>query len=371
MLRIAKDCEKQGHSVTIYTGEWRGDFPSNIQVRILPSTGWLNHQRHRSLIKAMHAEITNNPVDAVIGFNRMSGLDVYYAADPCFIARAYEEKNCFYRLSSRFRFFRDCEEAVFSSQGKCHILLLTTHDKDTFQHWYHTQEERLTVLPPNITLDKFEGKDKLHCRTYLRQQFNLPENAKVVLTVGSAYIRKGVDRVLEALASLPAEQRVNTWLIAIGEYESNNTFARDAEKLGITSQVIQAGGRADVAELMLGADLLAHPARSELAGLVITEAITAGLPVLVTANCGYAQHVANADAGIVVDTPFQQKNFNQYLLEMIVPSKQHAWSANGIRYAKNLMEENAGNTEANIIISIAERNLNSNKSQLGLSMVGA
>lgn len=357
MLRIAEDCVKQGHSVTIYTGEWRGDLPQNIHVKILPSSGWLNHQRHRSLIKAMHAEVANNPVDAVVGFNRMAGLDVYYAADPCFIERAYEDRSWFYRLSSRYRFFRNCEKAVFSRQSRCHILLLTQHDKDTFQHWYHTQEERLIVLPPNIAMHKFEGKDKLHCRTYLRQQFSIPVNAKVVLTVGSAYIRKGVDRVLVAIASLPPQERKNTWLIAIGEYESNNTFARDAEKLCITNQVIQVGGRPDVADLMIGADLLAHPARSELAGLVITEAITAGLPVLVTANCGYAQHVEKADAGIVTQLPFRQEIFNQQFLEMLTSSKQELWPQNAIQYVKKLLDENADKSEAKIIISIAERNM--------------
>ena len=114
MLRIAKDCAALGHNVTIYTGEWNGDVPGNIEVKVLPSTGWLNHQRHRSLIKAMHAHIAKQPVDAIVGFNRMSGLDIYYAADPCFIARAYEEKSWLYRLSSRVRFFRDFVDAVFS-----------------------------------------------------------------------------------------------------------------------------------------------------------------------------------------------------------------------------------------------------------------
>lgn len=364
MLRIAKDCIAQGHAVTIYTGEWRGERPSDIEVVILPSTGWLNHQRHRSLIKAMQACIAKSPVDAVIGFNRMAGLDVYYAADPCFIARAYEERSWFYRLSSRFQFFRDCEEAVFSAVGKCHILLLTERDKQEFQRWYHTPEQRLHILPPHIELGKFKTHDRVYCRQYLRQQFNLPDHAFVVLTVGSAYIRKGVDRVLYALAALPEAIKQNTWLLAVGEYESNNKFVQDAEKLGIQGQVIQASGRPDVADLMVGADLLAHPARSELAGLVITEALTAGLPVLVTANCGYAQHVAVATAGIVVDVPFQQDAFNQQFLSAITSTQLPMWSQNGMQYAQKLVSEKVAATEANIISTIAQQNSLKSQSQV-------
>jgi len=54
MLRIAHDCALVGHEVTIYTGEWRGEMPgAGIQVQVLPSSGWLNHQKHQSLIHAM------------------------------------------------------------------------------------------------------------------------------------------------------------------------------------------------------------------------------------------------------------------------------------------------------------------------------
>ena len=161
MLRIANDCARLGHTVTIYTGEWRGGKPQeNVQLRVLPSKGLQNHQRHQSLINAMHAALKLDPVDFVVGFNRMPELDAYYAADPCFIARSYQEKFWLYRWSARFRFFRDCEDAVFSKQSNCQILLLTSRDKLEFQQWYQTSDTRLHVLPPNIPVDKFKNKDR-------------------------------------------------------------------------------------------------------------------------------------------------------------------------------------------------------------------
>lgn len=88
MLRIAKDLIALGHKVTIFTGEWCGDLPHNIPVKILPVRGILNHQRYQYLINQMQSAIKNQAFDLVIGFNRMSQLDVYFAADPCFVARA-------------------------------------------------------------------------------------------------------------------------------------------------------------------------------------------------------------------------------------------------------------------------------------------
>ena len=355
MLRIAEDCVSQGHEVTIYTGQWRGDKPKGkINVEILPSKGLLNHQRHQSLIEAMHEAIQKDPVDLVVGFNRMPNLDVYFAADPCFLARAFEEKNCLYRLTSRYRFFRDCEKSVFGTQTDCQILSLTQRDQSVFQHWYQTPSNRFHMIPPNIPVDKFAGKKQAQCRTYLRAQFGLPSAANVILTVGSAYLRKGVDRAVVALSSLPEALRKNTWLIAIGEHESGGRFLQDAKKLGVADQCILAGGRSDVAELMLGANLLAHPARSELAGLVIIEAMTAGLPVLVTDICGYAHHVKDANAGVLVGTPFQQSALNSALFEMLTTSSDH-WSKNALKYTTKLMHSNPPQFEASFLIATAKK----------------
>jgi UDP-glucose:(heptosyl)LPS alpha-1,3-glucosyltransferase len=42
-----------------------------------------------------------------------------------------------------------------------------------------------------------------------------------------------------------------------------------------------------------------------------------GLPVITTENSGFAWHVNNAEAGIVVDYPFEQKQLTQAVLELL------------------------------------------------------
>ncbi|ACT48639.1 glycosyltransferase family 4 protein [Methylotenera mobilis] len=355
MLRIAHDCVAAGHEVTIYTGEWRGDMPdARIRVEILPSRGWLNHQRHQSLIQAMQQKLQQQPVDLVVGFNRMAGLDVYYAADPCFVQRAHEERSWFYRMTGRYRFFAAAEEAVMGVNSTCQILLLTEREKLSFQQWYATPDARFHLLPPSIPADKFANKDREQCRSYARQQFSLPADANIVLTVGSAFIRKGVDRVIDAMAALPKDLQDKTWLVAIGEYESNSNIAAYCEKRSIAHRCLPVGGRADVADLMLGADVFAHPARSELAGLVLIEAMTAGLPVLVTDVCGYAPHIAQADAGVVLPAPYTQAEMNRALMQMLQSQQQATWRDNGMRYTNNIKNTSSDSAEADYIIALAQ-----------------
>lgn len=356
MLRIAHDCVAAGHEVTIYTGEWRGDKPdARIHVEILPSRGWLNHQRYQSLIKAMQKAVEKNPVDLVVGFNRMAGLDVYYAADPCYIEKAHEERSWLYRLTGRYSFFAAAEKAVMGEESNCKILLLTEREKYSFQHWYNTPNDRFHLLPPNIPLEKFANKNREHCREYVREEFGLPHDANVVLTVGSAFVRKGVDRTIDAIAALPESLRLKTWLIAVGEYESNSNMLTYCERLGVTHHCIQAGGRSDVAELMMGADVLAHPARSELAGIVLIEAMSAGLPILVTDVCGYAPRVAEAQAGIVLPSPYTQEDMNHGLLMMLEPSRQISWRVSGQIYVRHIKDTSSATAEADYMIAYANQ----------------
>lgn len=362
MLRIAQDCVNAGHEVTIYTGEWRGDQPdARIQVQILPSSGWLNHQRHQLLIHNMQQALAQAPVDLVVGFNRMVGLDVYYAADPCFVQRAHEERSWFYRnmplVRGRYRFFAAAEKAVMGVQSPCQILLLTEREKHSFQQWYGTPDSRFHLLPPSIPAAKFANKHREQCRAYARQQFNLPAYANIVLTVGSAFMRKGVDRAIDAIAALPKALQDVTWLIAIGEYESNSNIEVYCQKRGISHRCIHVGGRSDVADLMVGADVLAHPARSELAGIVLIEAMTAGLPLLVTDVCGYAPHIAQANAGVVLASPFSQTTMSSALESMLQSDQKTAWQTNGEQYTRHIKNTTSATAEADYLIALATKKL--------------
>jgi UDP-glucose:(heptosyl)LPS alpha-1,3-glucosyltransferase len=115
------------------------------------------------------------------------------------------------------------------------------------------------------------------------------------------------------------------------------------------------GGRADVADLMVGADVFAHPARSELAGIVLIEAMTAGLPVLVTDVCGYAPRIAEANAGVVLPSPYQQAEMNGALAMMLQSPQQSRWQANGQAYTTHIKNTSSASAEADYIVSYAHQ----------------
>lgn len=94
------------------------------------------------------------------------------------------------------------------------------------------------------------------------------------------------------------------------------------------------GGRPDVLRFYVAADLLLHPAYFEAAGMVLLEALVAGLPILVTAHCGYAPYIENAQAGLLISHPFQQAELNAKLSSALNQQQLHTWKANALAYTK-------------------------------------
>lgn len=360
MLRIACELVKQGHRVEIFTISWEGKLPDGaISVHVLPVPGLFNYQRYQRFIALAHGRIAMaaqaaKPFDLILGFNRMHGLDVYFDADPCFIERAHRQRSFLYRLTPRYRWFAECERVIFSTQSNCDILLLSNREKIDFQRWYHTPDERFHFIPPFLSRERMALHDRAQMRAYLRDAFGFQADDFVFLLVGSGFYMKGLDRAIKALAALPPELRSKTRLVAVGQ-DNPKPFQRMARKLGVAANLHISKGRADIPQLMQGADVYVHPAYRENTGLVILEALAAGLPALVTESCGYAYHVQEADAGSVAAMPFDQRNFDELFRMMRISDQKSSWGNNGREYALKIMDANDGSAEADILIKLAMR----------------
>ena len=333
-MRIALECQQRGHTIRVYTLIWEGEIPDGFDVRIGPVKAFSNHHRNEKFHRWLQADMQQQPVDRVIGFNKMSGLDFYYAADGCYEDKAQTLRNPLYRYSNRYKYFAGYERAVFAPESSTQILMISEVQQPLFIKHYQTQTERFHLLPPGIARDRQAPSNAAEIRAAFRAEFNLPDDHYLLLQVGSGFKTKGLDRTLKALASLPTEQRQRTQLIVIGQ-DDPKSFIVQAAALGVSKQVTIFKGRSDIPRFLLGADLLMHPAYNENTGTVLLEALVSGLPVLVTDICGYAHYIEEAACGQVINTPFQQKQLDQALSAALADSELRAgWSVNALNYAK-------------------------------------
>lgn len=300
MLAMAGCCAARGHQVSIYTQSWDGEKPEAIPVVEIPVYALTNHGRAIAFVKKFQLQIAQDPVDLVVGFNKMPGLDIYYAADVCFAQKAFEERSWLYRLSGRSCHYLALEKAVFELHSKTQVLIISPAQIPSFQRYYQTPDERLHLLPPGIKRDRIMPADYAEQRIALRQSYGLGEDDYVLLMVGSDFRRKGVARSIRALAALPDDLRKRTGLWVAGQ-DNPHACVKLAQELGVGDKLKILGARDDIPQLMWSADLFLHPAHSEAAGAVLLEAMVAGLPVIATSVCGYAHFISQAQMGSLLN----------------------------------------------------------------------
>lgn len=332
-MRIAQVCQQRGHRIRVYTLIWEGEVPEGFEVLVAPVKAFSNHRRNEKFTAWLQADLAKRPVDRVVGFNKMPGLDVYYAADPCFEDKAQTLRNPLYRFGPRYRHFAEYERAVFSPASRTQILMISEVQQPLFMQHYRTPAERFHLLPPGIAADRRAPPNAAEMRREFRREFNLTDDQLLLVQIGSGFKTKGLDRSLKALASLPSTLRQRTRLMVIGQ-DDPTPFKLQVKALGIGEQVSFLKGRSDIPRFLLGADLLIHPAYNENTGTVLLEALVAGLPVLVTDVCGYAHYIEEADCGRVLPGPFSQTDLDQTLQQMLQdPEARQRWQANALAYA--------------------------------------
>ena len=128
-LKIALSCQQQGHQIRVYTLGWQGDVPVGVKVMIVPVSAITNHSLYERFSDWVQENLSLDPVDVVVGINKMPGLDVYYAADSCYEEKANSQRSWIYRLLPRYRHFSRYEKAVFGRASKTQILMISKVQK--------------------------------------------------------------------------------------------------------------------------------------------------------------------------------------------------------------------------------------------------
>lgn len=330
-LRVAGMCRERGHEIDVFTMEWDGDQPEGIRVFQFPAWGLSNHAQCRRFASQVAAALARGNYDAVVGFNKMPGLDVYFGGDPCYMASFSRARQTLLRWSDRYRTYCEFEEAVFGRNSHTKVLLLSEVERPKFEACYGTQRERFHVLPPGLVPERVAPPNAEEIRERTRRRHGLVPDDLLMMMVGSGFHTKGLDRSLKAIAHLPERLRRRARLFVVGRGKTG-PFLRLARRLGIADRVHLLGGRHDVLPFLLAADLLLHPSYMENTGGVLIEAMAAGLPILASDVCGYRGHIERAQAGILVPSPFRQQTFEQLLEEMLTSPLREQWKRNGLDY---------------------------------------
>jgi glycosyltransferase involved in cell wall biosynthesis len=127
-----------------------------------------------------------------------------------------------------------------------------------------------------------------------------PAQSTEVIFVGQLIPRKGVDLLLEAIRPLFGEHP-NLFLSLIGDGAESRSLQNSARALGIAAAVNFEGTVSSnrIQSRLASADVLVLPSRWDGWGMVVNEALSAGVPVIASDHCGAADLVQHGVNGYV------------------------------------------------------------------------
>lgn len=163
----------------------------------------------------------------------------------------------------------------------------------------YLDESKFEIIP--IGLDKTRWTlDKAQSREELCHLFNISRDRFVCLTSGRFVSQKGHKFLLEAANVLCPKYR-DIRFILLGDGPLEDEIREKTKYLGLENHFVFAGLMEDHRKVIFGADLYVHPAIIEPYGIVLVEAMAAGLPIVATNVGGIAEVVAKDSNALIVD----------------------------------------------------------------------
>jgi glycosyltransferase involved in cell wall biosynthesis len=237
-----------------------------LPATIIPCRGMFD----RRSVRRLHDFLREHGCHIAHSHGYKSDLWLRLAAPPA--TRRVATAHAWYRDTAKLRFYewldKRCLRAFAHVVGVSPALLERLRAAGVAQS---------SMIANGLDLPAPTSSD---AREKLRREFGLAPDEKLLARVGRLDAVKGNRLLLEALAQILPGRAAR--LLFVGEGEEEAALRQQARDAGLAAQVIFAGYRDDVTDLLRAADLFVSPSLSEGLPLVLLEAMAAEAPVVAT-----------------------------------------------------------------------------------------
>lgn len=172
-------------------------------------------------------------------------------------------------------------------------------------------ETRVEAVPTGIEMNEFSNMD----RTWLRREYNISDDYKILLHLGRLGKEKNVGFLLKSYNEI-LKTHPKTKLVIVGDGPERQDLQEEATQKGLTDVLFTGPlSRQRVVDSYAGADIFIFASTTETQGLVLGEAKAAGLPSVAVKALGAAEMVQDGVDGFL--TPLSQELFTARILQLL------------------------------------------------------
>ena len=299
----------EGAEVTLITRNWQGAPQAGFrQITCDPPYSRLlggRAARDRSFARAVQAELAQGGYDITQSHERIPGCMIFRAGDGVHAAWLQHRARQLgvvgrlgQRLSAYHRYVLTAERAMFAHPNLRAVICNSRMVADEIAAFYGVDRSKLVVIYNGVDTAAFHPGLAEAFRAETRRAAGIPQDAPLLLYVGSGFERKGVPQLLRAAAAM---HRREAHLVIVGADRKLKAMQALAGKLGLGGRVHFTGPLKDVRPWYGAADGFVLPTLYDPCPNAALEALASGLPVVTTTTCGAQEWITPGKNGWVVD----------------------------------------------------------------------
>jgi len=309
--RLIPRLAQRNIDTTILTEQWEKNS-AEAKVITVSVSGMSRAARFRSFNSQVTAQLAQQPAqgsgfDLIQSHERILGADIYRLGDgvhAAWVSRMQKESSglrAFWLGMDSFHRAVMQTESAMARDPNLHFVANSSLVQQELEDLLAVPEDRITLIPNGVDTQRFAPampSQKASARDELAQATGLviaPESL-VVAVVGSGFSRKGIFLLIEACARL----KECVLLICGKDKESGKTQSLIA-RLGAADRIALTGPLEDVRPLLWAADVFSLPSLYDPSSNAVLEALSCGVPVIVTRDVGMAWEITDADAGLICE----------------------------------------------------------------------
>ncbi|WP_342617703.1 glycosyltransferase [Rhodoferax sp. GW822-FHT02A01] len=198
------------------------------------------------------------------------------------------------------------EKARYAIAPRRTVIVTSDWLRQVMERCFPQVRTSLKVVAPGVT-GVFASADLDEKRT-ARAALQLPKAGQGLLFVGNDFRKKGLPTLFQALLGLP-----DIWLAVVGQGEQDAAMRQMASELHLTERVHFLGALEQMDTAYRAVDCLVHPTLEDTYAMVVLEAMSHGLPVVVSGPryCGIAAELTAGLNAVVLQDPQSTQEVRQ------------------------------------------------------------
>ncbi len=286
------------YDIHVFANRWQGQSNRLTfhQVPVITFPKWLT--------TISFAWFANRKIAALGGFDLIHAHDRILQADICsmhFIPhRIWVKEIRAKKVLSLFDLATIRVEKKMLSEGRgCkYVLPVSRLAAGKLQAEYPDGQYNVQVIHPGLS-DEFLAEGREDGRQ-IRKEFGIGASDFLLLFVAMNFELKGLDQLLAAMGKICGTKTGNSLKLLVVGKGNEAKYRTVAASRGLGDRVIFAGVRHDMPAVYRAADLFVFLSGFDTFGMVVTEAMAAGLPVIISDKVGARDLIRNGENGFVV-----------------------------------------------------------------------